>query len=379
MQKVDMTNQTSNTTSEPSMGGGLMGAMAGIMGAMANHSQDNTNASDDVIDVQSEEIKEIEAKEPEVDLKSITIKTATPFIINTNKSPNSGKDIATLTFLCVLEDENIITISRNYILDTEDDKDAVECIDFHADNEFVNNKICYNFIAKYLPAYFSTFKFKVDDLSDYGNKHNLVTLECINITDKSKTVEFRMNTEIFCSMAFIDDYIFNGEIENEHDLQLATVVSSKINNDIEFFVVEEINNIISMVSTKKKPKGLDIIKDIFNNESHTGIGVVFRVTRTQKNDNKEDYKETVSLLMPFDIGEELDKSKFKGDTVESLEQNYYGDADQYVGTLLIDEWHLEGVDKSYMIIRGKTKNGTTRVFLLDSAIKEDLIHKIKEY
>lgn len=183
-----------------------------------------------------------------------------------------------------------------------------------------------------------------------------------------------MNSEIYCAMKFIDDYIFNTMIENEHDLQLATIVGSKENNDVEFFVVDSIENIVNMVSTKKKPKGIEAIKSIFDREADTNIGLVFRASRTTP-----EKKEIVSILTPFDIGVELDKSKFKGDTVEDLENNYFGDSDQYVATLIINDTHIEVVDKSYMVIRGKTKNGTTKIFLLDNAIKNDLIKKIKDY
>ena len=388
MNKVDSLNN--NPIPNGAMMGGMPFGMPNMPTPPPTDASHNVNG-DGVVDLSSSDVKDITEEEKvettnstetnsesstelstevnnEEDEKARTIRSATPYIINTNKKDNMT--IATLSFLCVLENDKIITICRNFLIHDEDEEDILKLIDFHADSEFINNKICYNFIAKYLPSYFSAFNFKANPKED----KNLVTLECVNITNRSEMINFRMTSETYVCMSFIDDYVFKGEVENTYDLSLATVAGSKKNDNIEFFVVESVEDIISMVSTAQKPKGLDALKNLFSKDENTGIGIVFRVSRTVDGN-----KETVSILTPFDIGVSLDKSKFKGDTIESIQENYYGDADQYVSTLLIDEVHLYDIDKDYMVIRGKNKSGKYYVFLLDNNMKQKLIHDIKAY
>lgn len=330
--------------------------MMNAMGLMGNNMGEAIG--DDIIDVDAKEIKQ--------DMSHI-IKTVTPFIINSREK--NGRIIGTLTFLCLDGNDELITLNRNYILNDEDENDILKLIEFHVDSMYSNAIICGQLVMNHLPCYISDFKFEVENTSD-----NRVFLNATETRDNS-IKRFEFTPEVYSALNFIDDYIFKEEIENDYDLRLATAIGSKENLDSKFFVVNNIDSIISMVSTDRKPEGLfGKIRDVFDKEVSTSIGIVFKATGIS-----DETSETVSLLTPFDIGVSFDKSKFKGDSVEDLQNNYYGDSDQYVATLIADESRLYGIDKEYMMIRGKSKDGKVKIFLLDSSIKEQLIHMIKDY
>lgn len=321
------------------------------------------------------EFKEIEDKQD----NSNVIKTVTPFVINSREKGNEM--VATITFLCINGEDELLTINRNYMLSKEEDE-LLQSIPFHVGSMFSNAIICEQIILNNLPCYISDFKFEVEDIHN-----NEVFLDCVE-TRKNTERRFKFNSEVYAALNFVDDYIFKEDIDNDYDLRLAIAIGSKVNENVEFFLVDNIESIVSMVSTDKAPTGfIEKIKSIFvKREPTTNIGLVFRVARTvdkkyEENDATiiKQEKEVVSILTPFDIGVVFDSDKFKGDTIEQLQEKYYGDSDQYVSTLIVDEARLHGIDKEYMMIRGKTKDGITRIFLLDSTMRENLIHMIKSY
>ena len=151
----------------------------------------------------------------------------------------------------------------------------------------------------------------------------------------------------------------------------------------EFFVVDSIDKIVAMapavVDIKEKKNIFAKLRDMIkganiNNDHPTSIGMVVKVVRYNGQE-----REVVQLLTPFDIGVEFEEEKFKGNTIASIEENYYGDSDQYVTTLTINSIEIGGIDKTYMIIRAKAKTGSTKLFLLDSSIQKELQDKINEY
>ena len=318
--------------------------------------------TEDIIDADVTEITS-----DKIEDKSNIIKTVTPFTIVSREK--NGKNVATLSFLCLDGNDELFTLNRNYVLD-EEDNEIIKLIDFHVECMYPNAIICNQLITNHLPCYISDFKFEVENLKD-----NRVFLNATE-TRKMTVKKFEFDPEVYAALNFIDDYIFGEDIENDYDLRLATAIGSKENDNVEFFVIDSIDNITSMVSIDTHSNNIfDKIKDVFSKDESTSIGLVFRASRFISKAERE----TISLLTPFDIGVVLDKSKFKGDTIKSLQENYYGDSDQYVSTLIADESRIYGIDKEYLMIRGKNKNGIIKIFLLDQNIKADLIHKIKEY
>jgi hypothetical protein len=326
----------------------------------------NIVPDNDVIDVESREVDE--EVETVKELETIRIKTVTPFVINSRHK--NGSIVATVTYLCLTENDSLLTLNRNFIVSEEDDE-LLKLLDFHVESMYPNAIICNMLITNHLDSYISEFDFIVDEI-----EKNEVRLSAINIKSKVN-VNLVFNPEVYSSLNFIDNYLFKEDIDNDYDLRLAVAIGSKENESAEFFVVDSIDSIVSMVSTDTEPTSfIDKLKNVFNKEDpSTSIGVVFKATRFISSDKKE----TVSILTPFDIGVSFSPEKFRGMTVEELQEKYYGDSDQYVATLITDNSRLHGIDKEYMMIRGKSKDGLSKIFLLDSSIKEELKHKIEDY
>lgn len=337
----------------------------------------------DSLVVEENEENTNDTKEKEVH-PELFVKTATPYKILLNKK--DGKTIATLILLCRDRNDKLFVIDKNNVLSSDDQKDIVECIPFTADDSaFGNEKICTNLVLNYLDNYIITdknFFISRDHLLD-ANPYMTITLT--NVKTKEEIVA-EIHPDTFSAISFIISYI-NESIINEYDLALATVIAGKEKTDndhVELFEVCDIEKIVAMAPAECDPELkphkslLEKIKSFFKKEKEvnhsTSIGLVLKVSR-YKNGNKE----IVQLLSPFDIGVEFDESKFKGATISGIEKDYFGDGDQYVSTLITHSVTIDGLDKTYMMIRGKSKNGDIKIFLLDSAVSKDLKEKINEY
>ena len=302
----------------------------------------------------------------------IVAKTVTPFNIAINEK--SKKKIATIYFLCRDEDDKLFIIDRNLILESEEDALMIESLPFTEDleNDFVSNKILTRSLNAYLPAYIIDMKFYINDGFEKDSNPTLYTYG-VNVNTK-ENIKIKMSADIFACMAFVDSYIFDG-VDCEYDLALATVAGSKIiDPPAEFFLIDKIESIVSMANAvvNKKKGFFDFFK---KKDLGTTVGIVLKLNRFISKDEKE----TVSLLTPFDVGVTFDESKYRGKTIEQIQDEYYGDSDQYVATLNITNIRLYGIDKEYMIIRGKNKDKKVKLFLFDASMKEELNHLINTY
>ena len=90
-------------------------------------------------------------------------------------------------------------------------------------------------------------------------------------------------------------------------------------------------------------------------------------------------KNIKQVLTTFDIGKDYPDSKFKGDTIDTIQNKYYGDSDQFVSTLTVEDTRLLGVDKQFMMVRAKNKNHKVYVFLLDVSATEKITKLIEAY
>ena len=341
-----------------------------------------------IIDVNPEEVKEensvvteetpippSESEEVENEKEYLILKTATPYnatVINAH-----GIDVGTIYFLCKDGDDKLFIIMRNYILDSEEDKMSILDLPFYHDydEEFASGKIVNSLLNQCLDTYVSGMEFSVDD-SFKKSSNPSVYLKASSISTKEE-VTIKMTADIFSCMAFIDSYIFD-KVDNEHDLTLATVAGSKlIDTFVDFFVVDKIESIISMAPAEVhvKRKGLAKLFGAKNKKYNTTLGIVLKVSRYISNDERE----IAHILTPFDVGVEYDESKFRGNTIDNIQNNYYGDSDQYVGTLMISNIRLLGVDKEYMVIRGKSKDKRVKIFLFDSSVQQELKSLIDRY
>lgn len=320
--------------------------------------------------------------EPKEDVAAdMFIKTITPYKITFNKKDN--RDIAIVVYLCRDYTDKLFIIDRNIIVKNDEHRSDLECIPFAEDKDydFVNEKICTNLLLGHLDNYICDMKFSIekDNLKDVDP---VLRTTLTNVKTRETKVA-SINADTFAALVFIDKYI-EEDIVNEHDLALAVMAGSKdcSSRPAEFFVVDSIDKIVAMapaVVDMKKKKNIfvqlkDKITGVNNNYHPTSIGMVVKVVRYNGQE-----REVLQLLTPFDIGVEFAEEKFKGNSIASIEENYYGDSDQYVTTLTINSVEISGVDKTYMVIRAKAKTGSTKLFLLDSSIQKELQDKINEY
>lgn len=315
----------------------------------------------------------------------ININTVTPLSISTHAG---SVNFATMNFLCTFLRSDIpdlkcgiVILTKNYIAESEDELDICKTLPFFTEDEFCSRKICDHVLFDNIPRIITELDMSIESENDLMN--DCAVLSCGRLLTEDSSQNQRNNIQIkfgldqFSAISFIDNYIINGDI-NEYDLSLATAVGSKDickTKELHLFAVDDIVSIVSMCRAEKKSK--NIFKNIFKKnkkEESTSIGLVFKVMRYI--DGK---KEIVSLLTPFDLQVSLPDSKFKGDSISSLEEKYYGDADQYVSTLFIENMRIKGIDKEYMIIRGKNKDHKVFVFLLDVSITDKLTKLIEQY
>lgn len=340
---------------------------------------DTKNVADCDVDVTESESTNIESHEDEA--ADIFIKTITPYKITFSKKDN--RDIAIIMYLCKDDNDKLFIIDRNIVVRDEEHLLDLECIPFAESKEydFVNDKICTQLMLGNLDNYICDMKFSIDK-EDIKSSSPILKTTLTNVKTKENKIA-TIGADTFAALKFIDTYI-EENIINEHDLALAVVAGSREYADrmVEFFVVDSIEKIVAMapavVEIKEKKSIWKKIKDFitFTEETEypTSVGMVIKISRFIGQE-----KEIVHLLTPFDVGVEFDEDKFKGNTISSIEDNYYGDSDQYVATLTVNSVEIGGVDKTYMMIRAKAKTGATKLFLFDYSVQKELQDKINEY
>lgn len=336
--------------------------------------------SPDIIDVEPAEVKELESEK--VEERCITVKTATPYNASINES--NGKNIGSIYFLCKDENDKLFVIMKSYCFNSKDEAElSIYSLPFYNDYEieFASSKIVNSLLFTCLDVYCIDMEFTVEEGFDKDSEPyvyaNSYKWDANKIGSEKEKVKLKMSADIFSCIAFINSYIFDG-VDNEHDLTLATVVGSKVlETPAEFFVVDKVESIISMApaEVKVKRKGLSKLLGSKKVRYDTTLGIVLKLSTYTNNTDRD----IVYLLTPFDIGVSFDESKFNGNTIEQIQDNYYGDSDQYVGTLMISNIRLHGVDKEYMIVRGKTKDKKVKLFLFDFSAQEELKHLINSY
>lgn len=349
-----------------------------VDGKAVEISEDNEDPAEEVFDNVYGTKKTNPTEETAAD---IYIKTVTPYKITFKKKDE--KDIAIVIYLCRDGYDKLFIIDRNIPVKSSDHLNDLQCIAFAEDKEydFVNDNICTNLLLGFLDNYVCDMKFEISK-EDIKSEYPVLKTTLTNVHTRETKVA-AISADTYSALTFIDTYISEVEdIVNEHDLALAVIAGSKEDTKAEFYIVESVDKIVAMapadVELNNDKKGIfKKISGMFKSKEKdhpTSVGMVIKLTGSVKGE-----KETIQLLTPFDIGVEFDEDKFKGNTISSIEENYYGDADQYVTTLTINSTKIEGIDKTYMILRGKSKTGDVKLFLLDSSIQKELQDKINEY
>lgn len=305
------------------------------------------------------------------------VKSVTPLAIT--EKPVSGSDIpnVAILFLCKDTEDKFFILKRLMVLEDKNDIELVINNPLYTENNFVNNKAVAGLLLSGLESYYTDLDFDVNPKTYTYDENPIVTCEVY--AANNAVVNIAMNLEQFGALAYTEFYTFNGMV-NRHDLTIATVSGSgvldheKEGKPNSFFLVEDIEEIVSMAPAIPKEKGL-FKKNKVNANS---IGLVLKLSRAVQQDDRL-VKEYVYTLLPIETEHKCDKKKFKGETIKNITEKFYGDADQYICTYMINDMRFISLDKQFMMFRGKSKNNDTYMFLLDTSLCNKLERLIEAY
>ena len=332
-----------------------------IITALLDQEKEDPSVNKDTITNDStEEVLEDLEVDDEGNVKKKELKEAyhisqvTPMTIMTSKSPDN-KDIAAVVFLCrdALQ-RYTFTLTINYYIENDEQKKQIENNPIHDNNNFLSKRLASNIVMNTVDGYITDMKFFYNKEGYPSNKFCLFAVS----NDEKKNNEiyrFDMSADIFSAIAFIDDYVAT-DSHNIHDLQIATVAGYKESDKL--VTVNFVDNVDSIVSLA--PAATKDSED---------IALVFKVIEFTDANTKNVYK----ILTTFNFGKKYPKKKYRGATLATLEEAYGKDVDQYLSNYMID-CHLANIDKNYLIIKAKNKNGLCKLFFLD----DDAISRIEE-
>ena len=337
----------------------------GMLGSMLGAGEMNNIPTDDV------------TPDP-VEKTEINIKTITPLDITTHEDDEKKLYFATLNLLATTSDDTTIIVSKNYYANDSLDLEFAKLNPLCVEDQFCNRNITDHVLFGHLPRILTELEFSVNE--DYATNENPI-VSCLGrridienpVSADHTDTKLEFTAESYAAVTFLDDYIMAGD-SNEYNLSMATCVGSKYPDEpVTFFKTDDITSIATMCRAEKKDT--NPFKKLFHREKNTSIGLVINCMRYKPDKSIE----TVSLLTTFDIGKDYPDSKFKGDTIDTIQNKYYGDSDQFVSTLTVEDTRLLGVDKQFMMVRAKNKNHKVYVFLLDVSATEKITKLIEAY
>lgn len=268
------------------------------------------------------------------------------------KQMKDEKERVHLAWLCKTDSNKLFTLSTTYLTEEDEEDEIISLNPLNDQNEFVSRLACNSMIKEMFPNYLTDMRFCTSAVDLESNEQFILDAIRILEDNSKEAVRFFVPKEVFASMSFVDDYIYNLYLETG-ELSAASV--STINpNPVEIFNILRLDGIISLAQIKQAP---------------TNVAVVFRVSNGKTND---------ILMTTFDVGVKLPKSKFKGYNTKKLQDEYLSDADQYY-TIFQFNSRLKDIDKEFLIIKAKNKNGNIKLFFLDNGICKQLETMIKEY
>lgn len=297
--------------------------------------------------------------EPITVAKTFKITQVTPMTIMTSKSPD-GKDIAAFVLLCKDQLSDLtFTLTHNYIIENEEQKKQVEKNPIHDNVNYISKRLASNMIMTAIPGYITDFNFYYNKEAVNPNE-SFYMFAVPNKDDSRRVVKFEFSPEIFSVLAFLDDYIVS-DSHNIHDLQIATVAGYKQSGTL--VTVDFVDNIDSIVSLAPSAE-----------KNSTDVVVVFKTLEFVDSSTKNVYK----ILTAFDFGKKYPKKKFRGYTMTNLEENYGNDVDQYLSNYMI-ECRIKNLDKDYLIIKAKNKDGICKLFFIDNDNQRKIEELIDQY
>ena len=272
----------------------------------------------------NEEVVEEATEEKSFDYNTddFVLATVTPFSMNKNKAV----DITFMNFYFLAQSitNKTYILRTSYLIENELEDALMEDIPFNVDNNFSSFRICADIVNNNFPQFITDFKFNINEISNNEGETQYtfsITARELNNGVPGTVVTFELNSDIFCSLKYIDNYIFEGEVNN-YELSKASISARIVDNLSEIIMIDNIDRIVAIAPMPRK--------------------------------------------------------KFKGMTIDKINNTFLSDSDQYL-QIFSEFCHFENTDKEYLIIKGKNKDNINKIFFMDSTNRLELETIIGEY
>jgi len=305
---------------------------------------------DDSIEDEENDLPEVSNEEDNSD--DYILSTVTPFSLNFINIPSYPDQlIANLFFIAQTKSAKNIILYTSYLLESEIEYEIIKDLPFSVEANFAGFRICSDIVENSFPAYVTDFDFTYDkDIED--NYKFSFRSKRMDKEGSQEIVTYKMVSDVYCGIKYIDNYIFECEVNN-YELSKAAITARETDNPSEMIIVDRIERIVAMAQMK---------------DSKT-CAIEFLVT-----DGENKY----TLLSTFNFGRKFHKKKFKGMTVDKINSVYLNEADQYL-QIFSEFCRFANIDKEYLVIKAKNKDGIDKIFLIDGTNRIEFETMIEEY
>ena len=281
------------------------------------------------------------------EIEYIDLKSIIPFSANTTNHPDGEHKLASITYIAQIETE-IIIIYSSYLLENEIDSAIISSCPFHVDNNFISFTISSKIINSSLESYATDFNFELNK-----NDNNFY-FKARRLKDNGEqdTVVFKCTSDMFASIKYIDNYIFEGS-SSEYMLGLASISSINKEEPSEVVIVDRVDRVIAMAQIEKTDT----------------CAVEFIIKHGE---------ESYTILTTFSFGQSFNKKKFKGMNINKINNTFLKESDQYL-QLFSEYAKFSNIDKEYLIIKAENKDKVEKLFLLDTTLRVELESMINNF
>ena len=282
--------------------------------------------------------------------KEYIIDSIVPFSMTTQKQDDNS--VASLFFIAQLNDGSNCIIYSNYLLEETEEEFFIENeIPFHIENNFSSFRLAANMVITSYDAYVSNFIFNAN-ISNKEDKH-IFSINAVKVSGEEKSsVIFKMTSDVFAGLKYIDNYIFDS-VTNNYELSTAAITAREGKEITDVVIVDKIDRIVAMAPIK---------------DSNTCAVEFVMISGEDK----------YTLLSTFDFGVNFKKRKFKGMTIDKINSVYLNESDQYL-QMFSEFCHFDNIDKEYLIIKAKNKDNINKLFFIDATSRIELESMIGDY
>ena len=317
-------------------------------------SENNNEEGESVSTDSPESLDNTEKGSEEYDENDYIISSATPFSMIVLKN-EAEQDIATLFFIVESLSGKKYILYTSYLAEDEFELEFFDNIPFNVSNNFSSFRLCSNIITSSFPLFITDFEFTYDKKSDSKYNFSIKAKSVTNESVSSDIVEFKMVSDVFNCIKYIDNYVLEQDINN-YELTKASIFAREKINPSEIIMVDRIDRVIALTQQTKIKK------------SETYILEFVVVAGEEK----------YTILSTFNFGVKFNKRKFKGMTAEKISDTFLRESDQYL-QIFSEFCRFSNIDKDYLIIRGSNKDSDSKLFFIDSSSKLELETLISEY